>query len=102
MQLNEAQQYRRAPHIPIEEIYTNHDLIYRNHLGDDVKEETLPSQGYRFQFPPHWVNDFGGVNKVISPRKLDVIPSRHRFCFNLVFNEHDITAAKNEFIAPKL
>jgi hypothetical protein len=73
MNPTEKQLVNRVSTIPLEEVYTELDIL------PGPRDAGF---GYRFDFPPLWLNEFG-ENKVISVRKLQVIPSLDVFQFKV-------------------
>ena len=74
MLVSEKEHTERSSQLPIEEIYTNHDI--NPNLAYDK------TTGYNFDFPSRWANA-DSTNKVIGLRKLDIIPSAHSFTIGL-------------------
>ena len=70
MLVSERQHTERSSQLPIEEIYTNHDI--NPHLQHDK------TTGYNFDFPSKWANA-DSTNKVIALRKLEIAPTSHNF-----------------------
>jgi len=70
MLVSEKQHTERSSQLPIEEIYSNHDI--NQFLQYDK------STGYNFDFPSRWANA-DSTNKVIALRKLDIRPTSHNF-----------------------
>ena len=85
--LTAKQQQRRAHNIPIEEVYTEHD-INRN-------SEYNKLQGYNFQYNNRWLNAFSN-RKMIGVRRLELNPNA--YMFDLQFR---VTAAEQDFTFTK-
>ena len=70
MLLSEKQHTERSSQLPIEDVFTCHDV--NPNLAYDK------NTGYNFDFPHKW-STADSLNKVIGLRKLDIIPSSHSF-----------------------
>ena len=66
----ERQHTERSSQLPIEDVFTCHDI----NLNLDYDKNT----GFNFDFPQKWAMA-DSSNKVIGLRKLDAIPSSHTF-----------------------
>ena len=70
----EKQHTERSSQLPIEDVFTCHDI--NTNLAYDK------FTGYNFDFPQKWAM-VDSSNKVIGLRKLDMIPSSHSFTIGL-------------------
>ena len=70
MLVSEKQHTDRSSQLPIEDVFTEHDI------NPNLAYNKIT--GYNFDFPTKWATA-DSSNKVIGLRKLDIIPSAHSF-----------------------
>ena len=87
MLVSERQHTERSSQLPIEEIYTNHDI--NPHLQHDK------TTGYNFDFPSKWANA-DSTNKVIALRKLNITPTSHSFNMALRIYKQEVPAISED------
>ena len=68
----EAQETSHASQLPIEENYTNLDVLEFERSISNINRNT----GYTFSYPQRWLES-PSKNKVVGIRRLDIIPTTH-------------------------
>ena len=79
--LNANQQQKRSHHIPIEEVFTEHDINWNL----DYDKGT----GFNFNYPKKWLDAFSH-RKMIGVRRLGLNPSAHTFDLQFLIVENMI------------
>ena len=77
--LNASQQQKRSHHIPIEEIFTEHDVNWNL----DYDKGT----GFNFNYPKKWLDAYSH-RKMLGVQRLDINPSAHKFDLQFLIVEN--------------